>query len=52
MITERKNFARGYARDTGKRLYDEVSKSGNKVYDDITGEGNKNIDDLTNKKNN
>ncbi|MFD0618670.1 VWA domain-containing protein [Paenibacillus sp. GCM10027629] len=51
-ITERKNFAWSYARDTGKRLYDEVTKSGNQVYDDITDEGNKNIDDLTNKKNN
>ncbi|MFF5400407.1 VWA domain-containing protein [Peribacillus butanolivorans] len=51
-INERQNFAWNYARDTGKRLYDEVSKSGNKVYDDITDEGNKNIDDLTNNKNN
>ncbi|CAG7614710.1 VWA domain-containing protein [Paenibacillus allorhizosphaerae] len=51
-ITERKNFAWKYARDMGKRLYDEVSKSGNKVYDDIVDEGNKNVDDLTNKKNN
>ncbi|OPA77791.1 amino acid dehydrogenase [Paenibacillus selenitireducens] len=51
-ITERKNFAWNYARDTGKRLYAEVSKSGNQVYDDIKDEGNKNIDDLTNKKNN
>lgn len=52
MITERKNFAWSYASDTGKRLYDEVSKSGNKVNNDITDEGNKNIDELTNKKNN
>ncbi|MED4754545.1 VWA domain-containing protein [Brevibacillus choshinensis] len=51
-ITERKNFAWTYARDTGKYLYDEVTKSGNKVYDDIKDEGDKNIDDLTNKKNN
>ncbi|MFD4819646.1 VWA domain-containing protein [Peribacillus butanolivorans] len=51
-INERQNFAWNYARNTGKRLYDEVSKSGNKVYDDITDEGNKNIDDLTNNKNN
>lgn len=51
-VNERQNFAWNYARDTGKRLYEEVSKSGNKVYDDITDEGNKNIDDLTNNKNN
>ncbi|MBB6673770.1 VWA domain-containing protein [Cohnella nanjingensis] len=51
-ITERKNFAWTYARDTGKQLYDEVSKSGKKVYDDIKEEGDRNVDDLTNKKNN
>ncbi|WP_231506407.1 vWA domain-containing protein [Paenibacillus sp. UNC451MF] len=49
-ITERQNFAWKYARDTGKHLYDEVSKSGNKVYSDIVDEGKKNVDDLTNKK--
>ncbi|MFJ7685790.1 hypothetical protein [Peribacillus butanolivorans] len=51
-INERQNFAWNDARDTGKRLYDEVSKGGNKVYDDKTDEGNKNIDDFTNNKNN
>ncbi|MGE1164931.1 VWA domain-containing protein [Peribacillus simplex] len=49
-ITDRKNFAWDYARNTGRRLYDEVTKSGNQVYDDIKDEGDKNIDDLTNKK--
>ncbi|WP_018759042.1 vWA domain-containing protein [Paenibacillus terrigena] len=49
-ITERKNFAWTYARDTGRRLYNEVTKSGNQVYDDIKDEGDKNIDDLKNKK--
>ncbi|MEC0240296.1 VWA domain-containing protein [Paenibacillus dokdonensis] len=51
-ITERKGFAWTYARDTKRRLYDEVTKSGNQVYDDIKDEGDKNIDDLKNKKNN
>ncbi|SDS42437.1 D-amino-acid dehydrogenase/Ca-activated chloride channel family protein [Paenibacillaceae bacterium GAS479] len=51
-ITERKNFAWTYARDTGRRLYNEVTKSGTQVYDDIKDEGEKNIDDLNNKKNN
>ncbi|MCQ6562845.1 vWA domain-containing protein [Paenibacillus mendelii] len=51
-ITERKNFAWTYARDTGKRLYEEVSKNGNKVYDDIIDEGNKQVNELTSKKNN
>ncbi|GIP26677.1 hypothetical protein J23TS9_18070 [Paenibacillus sp. J23TS9] len=51
-ITERKSFAWTYARDTKRRLYDEVTKSGNQVYDDIKDEGDKNIDDLKNKKNN
>ncbi len=51
-FTERKNFAWDYARDTGRRLYDEVTKSGEQVYDDIKDEGDKNIDDLKNKKNN
>lgn len=52
IINERKSFAWKYARDTGKRLYDAVSKSGNQVYDDIKDEGDQNIDDLKNKKNN
>ncbi|WP_136605297.1 vWA domain-containing protein [Paenibacillus dokdonensis] len=51
-INERKGFAWTYARDTKRRLYDEVTKSGNQVYDDIKDEGDKNIDDLKNKKNN
>ncbi|MGG4341559.1 VWA domain-containing protein [Paenibacillus lautus] len=51
-ITNRKNFAWNYARDTGRRLYDEVTKSGNQVYDDIKNEGDKNIEDLENKQNN
>ncbi|GIN84399.1 hypothetical protein J6TS2_07850 [Heyndrickxia sporothermodurans] len=51
-ITKRKNFAWDYARDKGRRLYNEVTKSGNKVYNDIKEEGDKNVDDLTNKKNN
>jgi D-amino-acid dehydrogenase/Ca-activated chloride channel family protein len=50
MITERKNFAMNYARDTGKRLYSEVTKNGNNVYDDIKDEGDKQIEDLTTKK--
>ncbi|OZB92432.1 VWA domain-containing protein [Paenibacillus sp. XY044] len=48
-VNERKGFAWGYARDTGKRLYEAVTKNGNQVYGDIKDEGNKNIDDLTNK---
>jgi len=51
-ITERKNFAWTYARDTGTRLYAEVTKSGKQVYDDIKDEGDKNIDDLKDKKTN
>ncbi|CAM3439960.1 VWA domain-containing protein [Paenibacillus lupini] len=50
MITERKNFAMNYARDTGKRLYNEVTKNGTNVYDDIKDEGDKQIEDLTTKK--
>ncbi|GGD98281.1 VWA domain-containing protein [Paenibacillus nasutitermitis] len=52
LINERQRFAWGYARDTGKRLYSEVSKSGKKVYDDITDEGNEKIDDLKDKQTN
>ncbi|GIN92626.1 hypothetical protein J22TS1_36770 [Siminovitchia terrae] len=50
-VTERKNFAWTFARDTGDRLYNAVTKSGNEVYDEIKEKGDKNIDDLTNKKN-
>ncbi|MEJ9222108.1 VWA domain-containing protein [Paenibacillus glucanolyticus] len=50
-VNERKSFAWGYARDTGKRLYNAVSENGIRVYGDIKEEGNKNIDDLTNKTN-
>jgi Ca-activated chloride channel family protein len=50
MINERKNIAWTYARDTGKRLYNEVTKNGNNVYDDIKDEGDKQIEDLTTKK--
>jgi Ca-activated chloride channel homolog len=51
MVNERKSFAWGYARDTGKRLYNAVSENGRRVYGDIKEEGNKNIDDLDNKTN-
>lgn len=51
-VTNRKNFAWNYARDTGRRLYDEVTKNGNQVYDDYKNEGDKNIEDLENKQNN
>ncbi|MFD0717297.1 VWA domain-containing protein [Paenibacillus sp. GCM10027626] len=49
-FTKRKNFAWDYARDTGRRLYDQVTESGTQVYEDIKNEGDKNIEDLEGKK--